>query len=323
MLPRERMLCALSGGEPDALCFAEQFVGGTIGQQLLGLPLDASAPPGAVAEALGSDAVKFSRLPPLFYERVTMPDGSTGMGPGLIRSRDDLRLLQLPTDDAWIPRAREFLRTQRGDRAAFGGTRLGLSSTLISMGLDAFSIAIYEDRGLVEEIMDRYVAFSSRTVQVFCELGFDGVWVFDDFAYKTGPMFSPAVFRDFVLPRLRPAAERISAPWIFHSDGNLFPVLDDLLTLGMSGIHPIEPEAMDLAEAKSVLRGRACVIGNISVHLLATGSAEQVRHAVLDAARVGCPGGGYILSTGNCIPAYARIENVRALADTVAELRRR
>ncbi len=315
------MLCALAGGEPDALCFAEHFVGGPIGQRLLGLPLGAPAPPGALAKALGSDAVKFSRLPPLFYERVPMPDGSTGIGPGLIRSRDDLPLLKLPTDEAWIPKAREFLRTQRGDMAAFGGTRLGLSATLNSMGLDAFSIALHEDRGLVEDVLDRYVAFSARTVEVFCELGFDGVWVFDDFAYKTGPMFSPAVLREVVLPRLRRAAERISVPWIFHSDGNLFPVLDDLLTLGMSGIHPIEPEAMDLAQAKRALQGRACVIGNVSVNLLASGTPEQVRQAVVDAARVGRPGGGYILSTGNCIPAYARIENVRALVQAVADLR--
>ena len=136
-------------------------------------------------------------------------------------------------------------------------------------------------------------------------------------------MFSPHVLRDFVLPRLRPATERIAVPWIFHSDGNLFPVLDDLLTLGMSGIHPIEPEAMDLAEAKRALKGRACVIGNISVNLLASGTPDQIARAVEEAWRIGAPGGGYMLSTGNCIPHYARIENVRALLDAVARLRRR
>ncbi len=323
MTPRERVLCALAGGTPDGVPFVEQFVGGTIAQQLLGLPLTASVEPGRLAEAMGSDAVKFSRYPPLFYQRVPLPEGGEGIGPGRIRARDDLALLRLPEDEDWIARARDFLRTQRGDRAAFGGTRLGLSAALISMGLDNFSIALHEDPGLVGEVLDRYARFARRTVELFCELGFDGVWVFDDFAFKTGPMFSPHVLRDFVLPRLRPATERIAVPWIFHSDGNLFPVLDDLLTLGMSGIHPIEPEAMDLAEAKRALKGRACVIGNISVNLLASGTPDQIARAVEEAWRIGAPGGGYMLSTGNCIPHYARIENVRALLDAVARLRRR
>lgn len=322
MTPRERVLCALAGGTPDGVAYVEQFVGGTIGQQVLGLPVGATVEPRVLAEAMGNDAIKFSHYPPLFYERVPLPEGSEGIGPGLIRSRGDLPRLKLPEDETWIARAREFLRTQRGDRAAFGGTRLGLSATLISMGLDNFSIALHEDPGLVEEVLDRYVQFARRTVELFCELGFDGVWVFDDFAFKTGPMFSPTILRELILPRLRLATERISIPWIFHSDGNLFPVLDDLLTLGMSGIHPIEPEAMDLGEAKRVLKGRACVIGNISVDLLACGTPEQVHRAVEEAWRVGAPGGGYMLSTGNCIPHYARIDNVRALVEAVASLRK-
>ena len=70
MSPRERVLCALRGGTPDRVPFAEQFVGGTIPQQLLGLPLDAAYEPRALADAMQNDAVKFSRYPPLFYEAV-------------------------------------------------------------------------------------------------------------------------------------------------------------------------------------------------------------------------------------------------------------
>jgi len=110
-------------------------------------------------------------------------------------------------------------------------------------------------------------------------------------------------------------------PWIFHSDGNLLPVLDDLLALGMSGIHPIEPEAMDLGEAKRRLQGRACVIGNISVDLLSSGTPAQVRDAVRQAIETAAPGGGYMISSGNSIPSYARVENVRAMVEAIADFR--
>jgi uroporphyrinogen-III decarboxylase len=321
MTPRERFMCALNGGTPDVVPFAEQFVGGSIPQRLLGLPDGAAFQPGQLADALGNDVIKFSRYPPLYYERIPMDNGEAGIGPGQIKTRDDLKRLTPPANEAWIEDARRFLRTQVGARASAGGTRLGISATLNSMGLDVFSIALYEDRELVEEVLDFYVRFARRTVEIFCELGFDFIWCFDDFAFKTGPMFSPDILREFIIPRIKPAAEAIAIPWVFHSDGNLFPVLDDLLGLGMSGIHPIEPEAMSLAEAKRVLKGRACVLGNISVDLLASGTPDQVKAAVREAVAVGAPGGGYVLTSGNCIPAYAKIENVRALIDAAAEAR--
>jgi uroporphyrinogen decarboxylase len=227
----------------------------------------------------------------------------------------------MPDDDGWIEDARSFLKTQRGDRAAAGGTRLGLSGTLVSMGVDGFSMALYDDPGLIDEVLDRYVRFAKRTVQVFCELGFDFIWTFDDFAYRTGPMFSPQVFRDRIAPKLKEVADLIELPWIFHSDGNLFPVLDDLLDLGIDGLHPIEPEAMDLAETKRALQGRCCAVGNVSVDLLARGTPQEVRQAVERCFEAGAPGGGYMISTGNCIPAYAKIENVRAYLGAVAEMR--
>jgi uroporphyrinogen decarboxylase len=321
MSPRERFLCALGGGTPDVVPFAEQFVGGSIPHQLLGIPAGQRFEPGRLADVMHNDVIKFSRYPPLFYERVPMEGGEVGVGPGQIRTRDDLKLMIAPAGEAWIDEARHFLKTQVGDRASAGGTRLGISATLNSMGLDNFSIALYEDMALVEEVVDFYLRLAKRTVEVFCDLGFDFIWCFDDFAFKTGPMFSPDLFREFFVPRLKPVTEAIRIPWIFHSDGNLFPVMDDLLVLGMAGIHPIEPEAMSLAEAKRVLQGRACVLGNISVDLLASGTPEQVRHAVREAVAAGAPGGGYVLTSGNCIPAYAKIENVRALIDAAADAR--
>ena len=321
MTSRERVLCALNCGTPDVVPFAEQSVGFPIQQRLLGRADDADVSPRELAEAIGNDIVKFKRYPPLYYERVTLGDSTPGIGPGMIHSRDDLAQVVMPEDDVWIDDAREFLRTQRGERAAVGALRLGISGVLISMGLEHFSMALYDDAGLIEELLERYARFGERTARVMQELGFDLLWCFDDFAYGTGPMFSPDVLRTLFLPRLRRVTEQIKVPWIFHSDGDLFPVLDDLLSLGMSGLHPIEPEAMDLSEVKRALAGRCCVIGNIGVDLLTRGTPDEVREAVRRAFAIGAPGGGYMISSGNSIPGTADLDNVREMVDTIAELR--
>jgi len=219
MTPRERFLCALSGGKPDVVPFAEQYVAGNVPARLLGLPDGARYEVKDLAERLDHDIVKFSHLPPMYYERISRPGGASGIGPGLIRTRDDLDQVDIPMGEEWIDDAREFLRTQRGDRAAVGGTRLGISPVLVSMGLEPFSIALYEDRALIEELIDRFVAFSERTVQIFGELGFDAIWCFDDFAYHTGPMFSPDVFNELFVPRIKRATQKIELPWIFCGMG--------------------------------------------------------------------------------------------------------
>jgi len=64
------------------------------------------------------------------------------------------------------------------------------------------------------------------------------------------------VFREIILPALRPAAEAITLPWIYHSDGDLTPILDDLLSLGMNALHPFATGAMDMAAVKELRETR-------------------------------------------------------------------
>ena len=53
--------------------------------------------------------------------------------------------------------------------------------------------------------------------------------------------------------------------FVFHSDGYLWEVIDDLIDLGINALHPIEPKAMDIIDVKRHCRGRICIIGNIDL----------------------------------------------------------
>ncbi len=69
------------------------------------------------------------------------------------------------------------------------------------------------------------------------------------------------------------------------------------------GINPIEPVAgMQLKRVKELVGDKVCIIGNIDcAHLLPHGSPEDVRAAVRQAIADAAPGGGYILTSSNCI----------------------
>jgi uroporphyrinogen decarboxylase len=107
---------------------------------------------------------------------------------------------------------------------------------------------------------------------------------------------------------------------VYHSDGNLFPVLDNVLALGMDAIHPVQPSAMDIGRLKEQYGARVAIVGNIDLdYTLTRGTPEETREEVRDRiARVG-RGGGYIVSSANSLTDYVKPENVRAMGQAIGE----
>jgi uroporphyrinogen-III decarboxylase len=91
------------------------------------------------------------------------------------------------------------------------------------------------------------------------------------------------------------------------------------LSLGPSGLHPLEPGPMDLAGVKAEYGNHVCVIGNVSVDRLSAGTPEEIRQIVRSCIATGGPGGGYMISSSNSIPPYAQPENVRAMVEAIGE----
>ncbi|MBU1945101.1 MAG: hypothetical protein KKE36_15685, partial [Actinobacteria bacterium] len=190
-----------------------------------------------------------------------------------------------------------------------------------SMGLENFSYAIYDDLPLVERLFEivgsTYVEIARRMVEA---PGLGAVLMSDDLAHTGGCLVSPAVYRTYVFPfyrRIGDILEAAGLPFIFHSDGDITEVLDDLSDCGIKAIHPIEPQAMDIVEVKKRFGDRFCIFGNIDLdHTLTRGSVPEVVEQVKERIRVLAPGGGYGLSASNSIPDYVKPENYRAMVET-------
>jgi uroporphyrinogen-III decarboxylase len=136
-------------------------------------------------------------------------------------------------------------------------------------------------------------------------------------AFKTAPFFSPKVFRELVMPRYRRLREAVMLPWIIHSDGNLLPFMDDLVSLGIAGIHPNEKGAMDPRVTKRRYGDRVCILGNVDLNLLGMATPEEVEEEVRGLIHDVGAGGGYIVTSGNSLAGYLKPENVLALSRAV------
>ncbi|MBN1315115.1 MAG: hypothetical protein JXA42_06590 [Anaerolineales bacterium] len=318
MKPRERVLCALSGDQPDRVPFIEGSVEQNIGQALAKTDLELSYR--EMADLLGMDAVVVQYFPPYFANKEIGSDGQVYYTTGKIRTRSDLDLMVFPDpcDPKFYDTAARVLE-EKGDLAACASIKHGVAPMLVSMGLDGFAYALMDDPDLIREVLNRYVDWQLVVTEHLAGMGFDFMWSFDDVAYKSGPFCSKKVFREFMMPAFRRSAEAITLPWIFHSDGNIMPLLDDLITLGMDGLHPIEPGPMDLAEVKEKYGRQLCIVGNVSVDTLSSGTPEQIRQLVKERIQIAAPGGGYIISSSNSIPSYAQPENVQAMAQAIRD----
>jgi len=330
MTSRERVLAALRGEEPDRVPYCELYIDRAFGETLMGWDPKPGYTPDfhvnpfsadeavAIADRLGMDNVFFVLRPPTYAEAGVGQDGRPFYSRGLIESPDDLAKVELPDpeDDALYAEAEAFAR-QKGDRAAFLITRVGIFSTMLSLGLERFSVALHENPTFVEELFDRYVAWSAAVARRVGALGFDVYASTDDMAFKSAPFFSPSVFRDLVLPRYRRVAEALSIPWVVHSDGNMHPFLDDFVSLGIAGMHPFEKGAMDIRAAKLDVGDRLCLLGNVDIDLLARGTPDEVDAEVRGLIRDVAPGGGYIVVSGNSLASYLKPENVLAMSEAV------
>jgi len=338
MTPRERVMTALQCKEPDRVPFLEAAIDETVALALLDKP----QPDGKIQGELGTgnepvfrgalfgsenyDALELVESLDLdglgmylFLRHEGVQEETQGhymVHGGRIKSRADLARIQLPDPDdpaLYEPYRRFIAQYRETGRALFCFLNLGSDPVILGMGFETFALALYDDRTLVEDLFALYTDWYARAVRHLCALDFDFLWFGDDIAFKTAPYVSPKMFRALFLPHYRRVTEQISKPWIFHSDGNLLPIMDDLLSLGMSGLHPIEPEAMDLAELKRRYGGHVCFVGNISVDSLSRGTPEDVERLVKRAIAAAAPGGGYIAGSSNSIPYYAQPKNVRAM----------
>jgi uroporphyrinogen decarboxylase len=188
------------------------------------------------------------------------------------------------------------------------------------MGLETFSYLLYDDPALVAEMFEVGGRLAVGLFDYMARLpGVGALWLADDLAYGSGPFVSPEVLRKYLFPWYRKISEiahGIDCPLLFHSDGNLLSVLDDLVEIGFNAIQPVEPNAMDIKRLKQKYAGRLCLVGNIDLgYTLTRGTPDQVRGEVQQRIRDVGPGGGYCVGSSNTVTNYVPLENFRAMVD--------
>jgi len=133
----------------------------------------------------------------------------------------------------------------------------------------------------------------------------DCFFLCSDYCFNDNPFLSPAMFDEFVTPYLRQLVagyRELGFYVVKHTDGNIMPILDSLVSANPHALHSIDPQGgVDIAEVKRLVGDKVCLIGNVNCAMLQSGTEEEVAASVRYALRHGMPGGGYVFGTSNCV----------------------
>jgi len=190
------------------------------------------------------------------------------------------------------------------------------------MGLEAFCISLALGEPLALNLVERVGQIQLQVVKNLVQYDCVGaIRMPDDLGYTTGLIISPALLRKYIFPwnkKIGAVARAAGRPYLCHSDGKLYTVIDDLIECGFCALHPCEPSSMDIGLLKDRYKGRLCVCGNIDLDsTLTLGTPDEVVEEVKLRLRTIAPGGGYCCGASNSVPEYVPYDNYIAMIDTV------
>ena len=197
-------------------------------------------------------------------------------------------------------------------------------------GMEAFllNMAMYPDfaRALLEKIAGYCKVLMGRFLN---ELGdnVDIIKIGDDLGTQESLMISPQMYRDLLMPIHADFIDfikaRTSAKIFFHSCGDVFPLIEDFIDIGVDILNPIQTSSgkmSDLAALKKRFGRNIVFCGGIDSHrILPYGSVEEVRqevHRVIDLLGAG---GGTMIGAVHTVMDDVPPENVLAMVDAVEE----
>jgi uroporphyrinogen decarboxylase len=306
MKPRERVFAALQHQKPDRVPRFEIWIDALLDE------LGQDDPAGAYVN-LGQDCVMMpTRNPPQsnawrsgvdewgrFWRNGMFVDGVVDTVADLEKYSPPLDYVEQFYDGH---RIRE-VRDSYPNHCLIFGTHIGpFTAGFMAMGFERFFFRLVEDPAFVHRLLEARTEWCIAMYQQAASLGAEVLVLGDDAGHGGGPMISPRMWREFILPYHRRIVDALDVPMIWHSDGNVEVLLPMAIEAGFVGFHGLDPMAgMDLAKIKREFGQDLVLIGNVDVRVLFGLDLEAVRREVDRCIQQGAPGGGYMIASCNSI----------------------
>ncbi len=245
-----------------------------------------------------------------------------------VKTRKDFNSLILDSDRQinnmvkYIREYREVLK-KRNSKIGIAPVYGCLMQTLYEfvVGMNDFMMMVYEDPSLIDDMLEVSTEHFVKMTKAAVAEKADFIFVGDDVAFKTGLFLPPDIMRNIWVPRLArilaPAVEA-GTPILFHSDGKIDDIVEDLIKIGVNGIHPMDPYGIDYRDYKKRFGSKIALAGNVDVEFpLSKGTPEDIEGDVKKHMEVLKPGYGYIAACSHSIVNYIPHKNFIAYINAI------
>jgi len=233
-------------------------------------------------------------------------------------------------EDIWpeVERAAGIRGTFAPQTLFVPGCGVGFHAAYGMMGLQLFATALYDARDDIERIIATLNAANCVRAKAYAKANLGPLFfVGDDIAYKGRTMFSPAMLQELFFPYLTRLCEplvKAGIKVIFHTDGYVMDIVDDLLESGVAGLNPLEPLAgNDIAALKKRYGRNLILVGGMDCsQLLPLGSVDDVRDGTRQLLHDAGRGGGFFIGSSSEIVPSTPVENILAFYEACHEFGR-
>ena len=147
----------------------------------------------------------------------------------------------------------------------------------------------------------------------------------DDLGFKTSTLVSPTTIREHILPQYKRVIDLVHGsghPFLWHSCGSIFAIMDDVIALGINAKHSNEDVIAPYDKWISLYGDRIGLLGGIDVDTLCQKTPAAIREEVVDKGqRFRAQANGYALGSGNSIPDYVPVEGYLAMVEAAQQIR--
>lgn len=181
-------------------------------------------------------------------------------------------------------------------------------------GVERLCMLFHDDPRFVEEMMDTIVDFIIQMMdQILDHTDIDMYGFWEDMAYKTAPLISPAMVRRFMLPRYRRVVNHLRSrgvKWIsLDSDGDINSLLPIWVEAGINFLYPFENQSgMDVVQVRRQYGKELRMLGNIDKKAIAAG--PKAIDAEFERVRPVLREGGYIPMPDHSCPPDISWKNI-------------
>jgi uroporphyrinogen decarboxylase len=181
-------------------------------------------------------------------------------------------------------------------------------------GMTTFMKDLHLDKKMAVAILDKLNEYYCDLIDKLFDLGAEGLRLSEDWGSNKSMFINPKLWREIFKPRYKKMFQRVKKRngfVMFHSDGNITPIVKDLVEIGVDILNPIQPDCMNQLEVKREFGDKITLDTGISVQkTLPYGTVEEVKREVLIAMKNLAPGGGFIYGTSHYALYDVPLENI-------------